>query len=180
MIGYPGADVLSPDRTLLDLLNEASNDLGSRFFNRIREQMGLAYFVGAGNFAGLAPGSFVFFLGTDPKKVEAVTAELQQEIEALSKDGLTEEELARAKKKLLGSEAIRNQSNSAFAATVAVDELVGLGFDNYLRRREQVERATISDMRDAAAKYFGTSSRVEVVVRPPGTTAANQTKIPQS
>ena len=31
MIGYPGADVLSPDRTLLDLLNEASNDLGSRF-----------------------------------------------------------------------------------------------------------------------------------------------------
>ena len=74
MIGYPGADVLSPDRTLLDLLNEASNDLGSRFFNRIREQLGLAYFVGAGNFAGLAPGSFVFYLGTDPKKVEAVTA----------------------------------------------------------------------------------------------------------
>ena len=180
MIGYPGADVLSPDRTLLDLLNEASNDLGSRFFNRIREQMGLAYFVGAGNFAGLAPGSFVFFLGTDPKKVEAVTAELQQEIEALSKDGLTEEELARAKKKLLGSEAIRNQSNSAFAATVAVDELVGLGFDNYLRRREQVERATIGDVRDAAGKYFGTSSRVEVVVRPPETTAAKQTKIPQS
>lgn len=180
MIGYPGADVLSPDRTLLDLLNEASNDLGSRFFNRIREQMGLAYFVGAGNFAGLAPGSFVFFLGTDPKKVEAVTAELEQEIEALSKDGLSEEELARAKKKLLGSEAIRNQSNSAFAATVAVDELVGLGFDNYLRRREQVERATIADVRAAAAKYFGTLSRVEVVVRPPPTTAANQTKNPQS
>ncbi len=180
MIGYPGADVLSRDRTFLDLLNEASNDLGSRFFNRIREQMGLAYFVGAGNFAGLVPGSFVFFLGTDPKKVEAVTAELQEEIEALSKDGLTEEELARAKKKLLGSEAIRNQSNPAFAATVAVDELVGLGFDNYLRRREQVERATISDIRETAAKYFGTSSRVEVVVRPPAQTAANQTKKPQS
>ena len=180
MIGYPGADVLSPDRTRLDLLNEASNDLGSRFFNRIREQMGLAYFVGAGNFAGLAPGSFVFYLGTDPQKVEAVTAELEQEIEVLSKDGLTEEELARAKKKLLGSEAIRNQSNSAFAATVAVDELVGLGFDNYLRRREQVERTTIGDVRDAAAKYFATPFRVEVVVRPPAKTAAKQTQNPQS
>ena len=180
MIGYPGADVLSPDRTRLDLLNEASNDLGSRFFNRIREQMGLAYFVGAGNFAGLAPGSFVFYLGTDPQKVEAVTTELEQEIEVLSKDGLTEEELARAKKKLLGSEAIRNQSNSAFAATVAVDELVGLGFDNYLRRREQVERTTIGDVRDAAAKYFATPFRVEVVVRPPAKTAAKQTQNPQS
>lgn len=180
MIGYPGSDVLSPDRTLLDLLNEASNDLGSRFFNRIREQMGLAYFVGAGNFAGLAPGSFVFYLGTDPKKVDAVTAELQDEISGLSRDGLTDEELARAKKKLLGSEAIRNQSNSTFAANVAVDELVGLGFDNYLKRKEQVESATIGDIRNAAAKYFATPSRVEVIVRPPAKTAANQTQTPQS
>jgi zinc protease len=180
MIGYPGSDVLSQDRTFLDLLNEASNDLGSRFFNRIREQMGLAYFVGAGNFAGLAPGSFVFYLGTDPKKLDAVTAELQDEINGLSKDGLTEEELARAKKKLLGSEAIRNQSNSAFAAHVAVDELVGLGFDNYLRRVTQVESATLADIRNTAAKYFGTPSRVEVIVRPPAKTAANQNPNPQS
>ncbi len=180
MIGYPGADVLSPDRTSLDLLNEASNDLGSRFFNRIREQMGLAYFVGAGNFTGLASGSFVFYLGTDPKKVDAVTAELQDEINGLSKEGLTEEELTRAKKKLLGSEAIRNQSNSVFAATVAVDELVGLGFDNYLRRAQQVESATLNDVRNAAAKYFGTPARVEVIVRPPSKTAANQTPTPKS
>ena len=180
MIGYPGSDVLSPDRTSLDLLNEASNDLGSRFFNRIREQLGLAYFVGAGNFSGLAPGSFVFYLGTDPKKVEVVIAEFQNEIEGLSKDGLTEDELIRAKKKLLGSEAIRNQSNSAFASSVAVDELVGLGFDNYLKRKTQVESVTIDDVRRVAAKYFDTPSRVEVIVRPPEKTAANHIPSPQS
>ncbi|MFZ0711996.1 MAG: pitrilysin family protein [Terrimicrobiaceae bacterium] len=180
MIGYPGSDILSPDRTTLDLLNEASNDLGSRFFNRIREQLGLAYFIGAGNFSGLAAGSFVFYLGTDPKKVEAVTAEFQDEINGLSKAGLTEEELARAKKKLLGSEAIRNQSNSAFAANVAVDELVGLGFDNYRNRKAQVESVTLEDVRRAADKYFSTPSRVEVIVRPPEKTAANHTPSPQS
>jgi zinc protease len=180
MIGYPGSDILSPDRTSLDLLNEASNDLGSRFFNRIREQLGLAYFVGARNFSGLAPGSFVFYLGTDPKKVGAVTAEFQDEINGLSKDGLTEDELIRAKKKLLGSEAIRNQSNSAFAASVAVDELVGLGFDNYLKRKAQVESVTIDDVRRVAAKYFDTPARVEVIVRPPEKTAANHVPSPQS
>jgi zinc protease len=180
MIGYPGSDILSPDRTSLDLLNEASNDLGSRFFNRIREQLGLAYFIGAGNFSGLAPGSFVFYLGTDPKKVGAVTAEFQDEINGLSRDGLTEDELIRAKKKLLGSEAIRNQSNSAFAANVAVDELVGLGFDNYLKRKIQIESVTIDDVRRVAAKYFGTPSRVEVIVRPPEKTAANHVPSPQS
>ena len=167
MVGYPGVDVLSPDRLALALINEASNDLGSRFFDRIREQLGLAYFVGAGNFNGLAPGSFVFYLGTDPKKVDQVTAEFTAEIEKLAKDGLTPEELTRAKKKLIGSEAIRNQSNSAFAGATAVDELVGLGYANYQKRKAEIEAVTLEDVRRVAAKYFQNVARVEVTVQPP-------------
>lgn len=173
MFGFPGAAILSDDRSALELINEASNDLGSRFFNRIREQMGLAYYVGAGNFMGLAPGCFLFYLGTDPKKVDRVTVEFQDEIGKLAKDGLTEEELARAKKKLLGSEAIRNQSNSAFAAAVAIDELVGLGYDNYLKRKDQIESVTLDDTKRIAAKYLGVPGRVEVIVQPPAQSAAN-------
>lgn len=173
MFGFPGADVLSDDRSALELINKASNDLGSRFFNRIREQMGLAYYVGAGNFMGLAPGCFLFYLGTDPKKVDRVTVEFQDEIGKLAKNGLTEEELVRARKKLLGSEAIRNQSNSAFAAAVAIDELVGLGYDNYLKRKEQIESVTLDDAKSVAAKYLGVPGRVEVIVQPPAQAAAN-------
>jgi zinc protease len=180
MFGYQGADVLSPDRPALELLDEASNDLGSRFFERIREQLGLAYFVGAGSFAGLAPGSFVFYLGTDPKKVDLVTKEFQDEIGKLAKDGLTEEELARAKKKLLGSEAIRNQSNSAFAAATAIDELVGLGYDNYLKRKERIEAVTLEEAKRVAGKYFNSPGRVQVTVRPPEQTASTQPPVPQS
>jgi len=180
MVGFSGVDILSPDRPALELISEASNDLGSRFFNRIREQLGLAYFVGSGNFNGLAPGCFLFYLGTDPKKVGKVTAEFTDEINKLAKDGLTPEELARAKKKLLGSEAIRNQSNSAFAASVAGDELMGLGFDNYLKRKEQIESVTLEDARRATGKYLNTPARVEVIVRPPEKTAAAQTPPPQS
>jgi zinc protease len=180
MFGFQGVDVLSPDRPALELLDEASNDLGSRFFERIREQLGLAYFVGAGSFAGLAPGSFVFYLGTDPKKVDLVTKEFQDEIGKLAQDGLTEEELVRAKKKLLGSEAIRNQSNSAFAAAVAVDELVGLGYDNYQKRKERIEAVTLDEAKRVAGKYFNVPGRVQVTVRPPEQTASTQAPVPQS
>lgn len=173
MFGYPGVDVLSPDLPAFELLDEASNDLGSRFFNRIREQLGLAYFVGAGKFAGLAPGSFVFYLGTDPKKVGEVTREFQDEINKLAKEGLTEEELARAKKKLLGGEAIRNQSNGTFASVVAIDELVGLGYDHSQKRRERIEAVTLDDTRRVAGKYFNVPGRVQVTVRPPEQPAAN-------
>src|SRR5438552_17869027 len=47
MVGFRGASLLSPDRYALELIDEASSDLGSRFFIRIREQMGLAYHLGA-------------------------------------------------------------------------------------------------------------------------------------
>ena len=180
MVGYSGADILSPDRPALELISEASNDLGSRFFDRIREQLGLAYFVGSGNFNGLAPGCFLFYLGTDPKKVGKVTAEFTDEINTLAKEGLTPEELARAKKKLLGSEAIRNQSNAAFAASVAGDELMGLGFDKYLKRKDEIESVTLEDARRATEKYLNTPARVEVIVRPPEKTAATQAPVPQS
>jgi len=51
---------------------EACSDLGSRLFMRIRDKLGLAYYVGAQNFAGLAPGYFAFYVGTMPEKVELV------------------------------------------------------------------------------------------------------------
>src|SRR5207249_10971650 len=70
MVGYRGADLFSPDRYALELIDEASSDLGSSFFVRIREQMGLAYYVGASQMQGLVPGLFACYLGTDPQKIE--------------------------------------------------------------------------------------------------------------
>ena len=58
MAGFRGADLFSKDRHVLDLIDEASSDLGSRFFIRIREQMGLAYYVGSSQLQGLVPGMF--------------------------------------------------------------------------------------------------------------------------
>ena len=167
MVGFQSVAANDPDRAALELINEASNDLGSRFFNRIREKMGLAYFVGAGQFYGLAPGAFIFYLGTDPKKVEPVTKELRDEISLLAKDGLTVDELQRAKKKLIGAEAIRNQSNEALAATCATDELMGTGYDDFTRRKEELEKISLDDIRRVAAKYFPASSSVEATVTPP-------------
>ena len=40
MVGFRGASLSSPDRYALELIDEASSDLGSRFFIRIREKMG--------------------------------------------------------------------------------------------------------------------------------------------
>ena len=51
VIGFRGTTVHDADRYPLELLQEACSDLGSRLFLRIREKLGLAYYVGAQNVA---------------------------------------------------------------------------------------------------------------------------------
>jgi zinc protease len=167
MAGFRGADIFSADRSALELIDEASSDLGSRFFVRIREQMGLAYYVGASQMQGLVPGLFLFYLGTDPQKIEPVKTALLEEITKLATDGLSEVELARAKKKLIGQQQIANQSNDSFGYMAALDELYGLGFDHYKALERDVEAVTLEEVRRVAAKYFLNRPYVLALVRPP-------------
>jgi zinc protease len=167
MVGFRGASLSSPDRYPLELIDEASSDLGSRFFIRIREQMGLAYYVGANQMQGLVPGLFAFYLGTDPQKIEPVKTALLDEIHKLATEGLTPEELARAKKKLIGQQEIANQSNDTFGFHCALDELYGLGFDYYKRLEHDVNGITLDDVKRVATKYFRDQPYVLATVRPP-------------
>jgi zinc protease len=166
MVGFRGSSVTDPDRPALELLSSASSDLGSRFFDRIREQMGLAYFVGAAQSNGLAPGMFVFYVGTDPAKVDQVSEALNEEIAKLAMGAMTGEELQRAKMKMLGAEAIRNQSNAAKARSSSINELVGLGYDHSERRAEEINKVTLEDIHDVARRYFQDPRPVEITVGP--------------
>jgi len=166
MVGYRGVDMFDKDRHALELIDEASSDLGSRFFIRIRENMGLAYYVGASQMQGLVPGLFAFYLGTDPQKIEPVKTALLDEIQKLASEGLTEEELNRAKKKFIGQHEIALQSNDSFGYQCALDELYGLGFDYYKSLEKEVNAVTLDQIKQVAAKYFRDQPYVLATVRP--------------
>ena len=157
-------------------LLDPSTDLGSRFFIRIRENMGLAYYVGASQMQGLVPGLFSFYLGTDPQKIEPVKTALLDEIQKLASEGLTQEELARAKRKLIGQHQIAMQSNDAFGYQCALDELYGLGFDYYKKTEQEVNAVTLDETKRVAAKYFRDQPYVLATVRPPEKAAAAKQK----
>ncbi|MEO5722286.1 MAG: pitrilysin family protein [Chthoniobacterales bacterium] len=176
MVGYRGAEMSSPDRYALELIDEASSDLGSRFFIRIREQMGLAYYVGSQQMLGLVPGLFGFYLGTDPQKLVPVKTALLEEISKLATEGLTELELQRAKKKLLGQQQITNQSNDSFGYITGLDELYGLGFDHYRELEREIEAVTVADVKRVADKYFQQQPCVIATVKPAETPASSKEK----
>jgi zinc protease len=172
IVAYRGADMFRADRTELELIDDACSDLGSRFFVRIREKMGLAYFVGTSQMLGIVPGPFLFYLGTAPAKLVAVQAELLDEIDNLAKNGLTAEELERAKQKAMGQQDIRSQSVDALAYSCALDELYGVGYDYYLTERAKLESITLDQARAACQKYFADQARVIAIVTPEAVAAA--------
>jgi zinc protease len=149
----------------LELIQESCSDLGSRLFLRIREEMGLAYFVGSSQMSGLARGLFGFYLGTSPEKITEVKAALREEIARLAENGLTPAELARAKEKSIGQQEIRNQSNSALAFQATLNELYALGCNYHLEQRRQIAALTVEQVQAVARKYF-TQPSVTAIVRP--------------
>jgi zinc protease len=166
VLGFPGASLLHPDRFALELLQESCSDLGSRLFLRIREQLGLAYYVGAQNFAGLAPGYFAFYAGTAPDQAERVEQELLEEARLLARDGLTEAELRRAKAKILGQKKIARQDLSNLAMVTGLDELYGLGYANQLSEEPRIEAVTLEEIRSVAARYLNPDRAVLAMIRP--------------
>jgi len=168
VLGFPGTTMGSDDRYALDLVQECCSDLGSRLFLRIREQLGLAYYVGAQNFAGLVPGYFAFYTGTEPAKAELVEKELLKEAELLRTEGLTGEELKRAKAKIIGQKKIARADLGNLASTTALDELYGLGYQRSELDDANYEAVTLEQTRAVAQKYLRPEALVVAVVRPEG------------
>ena len=166
-IGFPGTTMHHEDRYALELIQEACSDMGSRLFTRIREKLGLAYYVGAQHLAGLVPGYFAFYCGTAPEKAALVEKELLAEADLLRTDGLTEEELKRAKAKIIGQKKISRQDLGGQAMLHALDELYGLGYAHHMADDARYEAVTLAEVRTVAARYFRAEASAVAVISGP-------------
>ena len=166
LIGFSGTDMFSNDRFALELLDEAYSGLGSRLFLRIRDELGLAYYVGAYQQPGLDPGYFAFYVGTMPEKVDLCKKEIFAELDKLKQDGLSAKELERAKNSLIGQRKVRMQDNADLSLMVGLDELYGLGYNFFQSMDEKYNAVTADDIKRVANRYFTDQPHAVVVIKP--------------
>lgn len=166
VIGFPGTTMSADDRQAMEILQETCSDLGSRLFLRIREKLGLAYYVGAQNLLGVTPGYFAFYAGTEPAKAAQVETEMFKEVELLRTESITEDELKRAKAKIIGQRKISRQELGGLATTTALDELYGLGYANSYAEDAKIEAVTLAQVKAVAQKYLRPESAVIAIINP--------------
>jgi predicted Zn-dependent peptidase len=102
-----------------------------------------------------------------PKKIELVEKELLIEAELLRLQGLTAEELKRAKAKVIGQRKISRQDLGTLAMSTALDELYGLGYAHSETEDALYEAVTLDQVKAVAEKYLKPNALVIALVKPP-------------
>ena len=122
--------------------------------------------MGAQSHPGFTEGHFSFYAGTSPEQLEQVEKELLAEAAKLRQDGLTDDELRRAKAKIIGQKKISRQDLGGLATMSGLDELYGLGFQSSEKDDEKYESITKAQIEAAAQKYLRPGQCVMAVTHP--------------
>ena len=155
MLGYLGTKVSNEDYPVLKLISTyLGNGLSSRLFVELREKRGLAYDVSAFFPTRLDRAPFITYMGTAPINTEIAIEGLSTEVERLTQENLSEEELQGAKNKLLGQYALGKQTNGEIAQTYGWYETLGLGVDFDSNFQTAIPPITSETIKEVANKYL--------------------------
>ncbi|NBQ70296.1 MAG: insulinase family protein [Nitrosomonadaceae bacterium] len=120
-------------------------------------------------YSAMARGPSVFFLSAVPRAGKTV-AELEQalrkEIEKITKDGVTEDELARVKAQVVAGHVYQRDSIFSQAMQLGRLESTGLSYRDIDIILEKLKAVTAAQVRDVAKKYFNDDSLTVAVLDP--------------
>lgn len=175
MFGLPGLLRKDADFIPAYVLNYVLGGGGfnSRLTVEIREKRGLAYSV----FTELVPmeqaGLFIGSVATQNERANETVALLRQEMTRLRDDGVTAEELENARTYLIGSYALRFDSNSKIAEQLLAYQLDHLGIDYMERRNDLMRAVTLDDVNRVGKRLLDPHNLLLVSVgQPNGTVPA--------
>jgi zinc protease len=156
----------NPDYYAISVFNEAfGGGFSSRLFNDIRTKRGLAYEVGGGIGANFGhPGILQFVIGTKSQStIESIQA-LDENIDNLAKQRITDEEIKQAKDAILNAFIFHLDSPDKVLAERLTYEFYGYP-ENWLDKyAAEIQKVTAADVNRVAAKYLHRDQLAVLVV----------------
>jgi zinc protease len=169
VLAFPAPGQEDPDAPALRLLEAVlSGPSGGsgRLFDRIREQDGVAYSVGATAAPGLGGGALLCAVTADPSRADAARAALWEELDAVASQPIPDDELERVKSGLVEGALVGVQRALTRADHLAAGERYlddGLG---WRARLEAPARVSAEALQALAAAVLRRDRAVTVTVGP--------------
>ncbi len=163
-LGYPGtflgSDELYPMSVMNNLLGGA---MSSRLFQKIREEMGMAYSIYTYPSTYVGCGTFAVYAGVSPKNGRAVLDETLKQLDLLCRDGVTEKEFREAKNQLRGSYLLGLESPGSRMQSMGRGQL---HLDRCMTPEEtvaKIEAVTMESVNAVARRIFSNAPCISVV-----------------
>jgi predicted Zn-dependent peptidase len=155
VIATPWPSALSEDRYAASLLASViGGGTSSRLWQRIREERGLVYSVGAAGSTFSDIGVFNIYAGTSPDQLDEVVELALDELRRAVHSDVSEEELTIAKDQAISAILLGLESSSARASTLARQEIIHgrrISPDEVI---ERIREITTADLKQIAGQYF--------------------------
>jgi predicted Zn-dependent peptidase len=155
VLGVRSLNLFSKKSAVLSVLGGVlGGGMSSRLFQKLREEMGVGYYVRAYNDAYTDHGFFQISAGVDNKRIEEVIKAILYECNILKKEKVSSEELNKVKECLIGNMKLSLESSDDIANFFGGQELLKRELKSAEERAEKIRKVTAKEIQNLAQDIF--------------------------
>ncbi len=166
-LGGPGIARGDDRRYALAILDTVfGGSTSSRLFREVREKKGLAYAVGSYTQQFVDGGLIGLYVGTREDNVEEACEIIGRELGSIHSEGITDEELVRAKEHVKGRMVLSSESTAARMSRIGKSVLFGtelLTLDEMIAR---VDAVGLNDVSELAGEFYAPERLAAAAIAP--------------
>ncbi|MCR4334504.1 MAG: insulinase family protein [Patescibacteria group bacterium] len=128
--------------------------MSSRLFQKLRDEMGVGYYVSAGNDTYTDHGCFQVSAGIDSSRIVETTKVILNEFIKLKNEDISEEELKKAKDYIIGNMFLSLETSDSLAEFYGYQEILKKNIQTPQEMADKVSMVTSKDIKEVANMIF--------------------------
>jgi len=128
--------------------------MSSRLFQKLREEMGVGYYIRASHDAYTDHGLFTISTGIDTTRIDEVIKVLLNECKKIVNEEISEQELNKVKDYIAGSFVLGLETSDSRAEYCAINQILKGKIDSPQEEIEKIRKVTVGDIKEIAKQIF--------------------------
>ncbi len=155
VLGVRSYDLFSKKNAVLTVLGAIlGGGMSSRLFQKLREEMGVGYYVRAYNDTYTDHGVFQISAGVDNKRIQEVINAVLIECKKLKDEKVSEEELSKVKEYLIGNTKLTLEASDDIANFYGGQELLRGEIKDIEEKSKDIRKVTAKEVQEMARDIF--------------------------
>jgi len=155
VLGVRSFDTYSKNNPAMRVLATAlSGGMSSRLFQRLRDEMGICYYVRAENDTYTDHGVLQVSAGLDNKRVKEGIGAIMEEFKRLKNENISENEMNKVKQQLQGNLYLGLETSDSFAEYCGYQEVLNKPIKTPEQIITEIQAITATDVKKIANKIF--------------------------